>query len=120
AATPSPAPDTHEAMPPSRSPPTAAALAGAGVLIVFGLVAALLLRSQPDSSAAPAPAQAYDQTYDILPLTSFVGREIEPALSPDGSRVAFVWDGGTNGSFDVYVKAVGSESVLALTASEAD
>lgn len=120
AATPGPAPDTHEATPPSRSPPTAAALAGAGVLIVFGLVAALLLRSQPDSSAQPAPAQAYDQTYDILPLTSFVGREIEPALSPDGSRVAFVWDGGTNGSFDVYVKAVGSESVLALTASAAD
>jgi Tol biopolymer transport system component/DNA-binding winged helix-turn-helix (wHTH) protein len=60
------------------------------------------------------------ESYDIRPLTSFVGREYEPALSPDGSRVAFIWDGGANGAFDVYVKAIDSESVLNLTMSESE
>jgi Tol biopolymer transport system component/DNA-binding winged helix-turn-helix (wHTH) protein len=60
------------------------------------------------------------ESYDIRPLTSFVGREYEPTLSPDGSRVAFIWDGGADGAFDVYVKALGSESVLNLTMSDSE
>jgi Tol biopolymer transport system component/DNA-binding winged helix-turn-helix (wHTH) protein len=60
------------------------------------------------------------ESYDVRPLTSFVGREYEPALSPDGSRVAFIWDGGADGAFDVYVKTVGSESVLNLTMSDSE
>jgi Tol biopolymer transport system component len=61
-----------------------------------------------------------NESYDIRPLTSFVGREYEPTLSPDGSRVAFIWDGGADGAFDVYVKALGSESVLNLTMSDSE
>jgi Tol biopolymer transport system component/DNA-binding winged helix-turn-helix (wHTH) protein len=63
-------------------------------------------------------ASGIAEHYDVLPLTSFVGREVEPAVSPDGSRVAFLWDGG--GAFDVYVKTIGSEDVLNLTDSSVD
>ena len=86
------------------------AYALAATAIVIAAVAVLLT-----SGTAPRSADGYD----VRPLTSFVGREVEPALSPDGSRVAFIWDGG-DGAFDVYVKTVGSEDVLNLTDSDAD
>jgi Tol biopolymer transport system component/DNA-binding winged helix-turn-helix (wHTH) protein len=55
-----------------------------------------------------------------VPFTSYPGQETNPAISPDGSRIAFGWDNGaTNNSgapaYDLYVKANGSETVLRLT-----
>jgi Tol biopolymer transport system component/DNA-binding winged helix-turn-helix (wHTH) protein len=59
----------------------------------------------------------------VIPLTSLPGREISPSFSPDGSQVVFGWDGG-NGTgmepFDLYVKAIGSESVERLTNNPAE
>jgi Tol biopolymer transport system component/DNA-binding winged helix-turn-helix (wHTH) protein len=105
-APPTAAPATH------RGRPLAPVAAGALVLAAALGLWLLLPRGAVDAPFA-APG------YDVLPLTSFVGRELEPALSPDGGRVAFIWDGG-DGRFDVYVKTVGSEDVLNLTRSDAD
>jgi Tol biopolymer transport system component len=53
-----------------------------------------------------------------VPFTALVGDETSPAFSPDGSRIAFAWNGdpasGTKG-FDLYVKSMGSETLLRLT-----
>jgi Tol biopolymer transport system component len=53
-----------------------------------------------------------------VPFTTFPGQETAPAISPDGSRIAFSWNGdpgpGAKG-FDLYVKAIGSETLLRLT-----
>jgi Tol biopolymer transport system component len=52
----------------------------------------------------------------LLPLASYPGAEGPPALSPDGSLVAFAWSGhAESGPTDIYVKAVGSEALRRLT-----
>jgi Tol biopolymer transport system component/DNA-binding winged helix-turn-helix (wHTH) protein len=53
-----------------------------------------------------------------VPLTVLPGSEISPAFSPDGSQVAFAWDGGRSDGaarFDLYAKVIGSERVEQLT-----
>ena len=53
-----------------------------------------------------------------VPFTALPGQATSPAFSPDGSRIAFAWNGdpapGAKG-FDLYVKAIGSETLLRLT-----
>jgi Tol biopolymer transport system component/predicted Ser/Thr protein kinase len=41
------------------------------------------------------------------PLTSYPGRELYPSLSPDGTKVAFSWNGEKEDNFDIYVKQIG-------------
>src|SRR5262249_52804337 len=41
---------------------------------------------------------------NIVPFTSFPGRETQAAFSPDGNQIAFVWDGGKGDNPDIYVK----------------
>lgn len=95
-----------------RSIPAWYGLVVACVIVAAAVVFLLGSRMSGDASGIAG-------NYDVLPLTSFVGREFEPAVSPDGSRVAFIWDGGGD-AFDIYVKTIGSEVVLKLTDSPAD
>jgi Tol biopolymer transport system component/DNA-binding winged helix-turn-helix (wHTH) protein len=53
-----------------------------------------------------------------VPFTAYMGWEICPTFSSDGSQIAFAWNGnpesGSKG-FDLYVKVIGSENLLRLT-----
>lgn len=64
-----------------------------------------------------------EENFKPVPLTAYSGLEICPTLSPDGSQVAFAWNGdpetGSQG-FDLYVKAIHNESLLRLTHQASD
>jgi Tol biopolymer transport system component/DNA-binding winged helix-turn-helix (wHTH) protein len=86
----------------------------AGVLAVSVIALAVIVGyrwSRPQNPQGQA-------TLTALPFTASPGRAIYPAFSPDGSRIAFAWNGdpvqGSKG-FDLYVKALGSETLLRLT-----
>ncbi len=49
------------------------------------------------------------------PLTAYPGAEDKPSLSPDGSQVAFTWDGPRQDNVDIYVKLVGPGEPMRLT-----
>ena len=45
-----------------------------------------------------------NQTIKLTPLTTDPGVEQEPSLSPDGSQVAYSWNGPDESNFDIYIK----------------
>jgi len=56
-----------------------------------------------------------DAAMHVIPATAYRGSEINPTLSPDGSQLAFAWDGESGNNFDIYVKVVGDNRALRLT-----
>jgi len=73
----------------------------------------LLTKGRPDRERrAPPPA---------TPLTAYTGVQAQPSLSPDGSQVAFSWNGPNEDNYDIYMKLVGpGEPVRLTTAPERD
>jgi Tol biopolymer transport system component/DNA-binding winged helix-turn-helix (wHTH) protein len=86
--------------------------AGVLTIAIIAVVAGLTYRrSKQQGSQEQAALTA-------VPFTALPGQATSPAFSPDGSRIAFAWDGDPKGGgngFDLYVKALGSETLLRLT-----
>ncbi len=93
---------------PPRSRARLGPLAVACAFLVAIVAGALWYWSNP-----PPPPPA------VRILTSNAGFERQPSYSPDGSQVAFVWDGPENNNPDIYVKFVDAEGALRLTTSPA-
>lgn len=84
-------------------------IGAAALVAATGAVALFLI-----SNRAPA------KVGHAVPLTSFPGREIYPALSPDGKYVTFSWNGEKQDNFDIYVMPIPSGTPLRLTTDLAD
>ncbi|HXS97017.1 MAG TPA: protein kinase [Candidatus Limnocylindrales bacterium] len=65
------------------------------------------------------PAAEMQTVFTPTQLTSYAGQEDEATLSPDGSQVAFTWNGEDQSNFDIYVKVVGPGKPLRLTTDPA-
>ena len=85
-----------------------------GLIIAAGALGLLLLingRTDRERSTPHTPT----------PLTAYPGIQAQPSLSPDGSQVAFSWNGPNEDNFDIYVKLVGpGEPVRLTSAAERD
>ncbi len=95
------------AAPRARTGWIAAALA---VLVVAGAGWYLLRNTRPES----------EQPARVRQLTNYLGAEGHPSFSPDGSRVAFHWNGDQTGGFNIYVKIIASGRIERLTDDPAD
>ena len=58
--------------------------------------------------------------YRVAPLTASPGHELQPTFSPDGSQVAYVWNGENQENYDIYVKLIGGGAPLRLTTDPAE
>jgi len=84
---------------------------GAGlVALVLASFGWFVSRSRP-ASVPPLPSP--------VPLTSYPGIELSPTFSPDGTQVAFSWDGESQDNFDIYVKLVDRSDAFRLTSNPA-
>jgi Tol biopolymer transport system component/tRNA A-37 threonylcarbamoyl transferase component Bud32 len=80
-------------------------------LALFGIAVAIWSwRRHP--VPLPAPSQP-------VPLTSYLGDQDWPDLSPDGSQVVFAWNGENRGKYHIYVKPIGFAGYLQLTKGDA-
>jgi serine/threonine protein kinase len=85
----------------------------AGSAIILAIVAFVSWRFWSDTSP---PTVA---VYTPVPLTSYPGIQRNPSFSPDGSQIAFSWDGFDGNNFDIWVKLIGPGSPLRLTTDPA-
>lgn len=86
----------------------ARSFAWAGVLMLVAVSATLVTVQLWPDPAARSPAQP-------TPLTTWSGVEIQPCVSPEGSRVAMVWNGPQGDNYDIYVLRIGDSSPTRLT-----
>ena len=104
--------DTELSQPVTPSAPVSAArywwsLAVMMLIVVVGVV---LWQGRRHQSAPMAG----------VPLLDYLGRMEHPAFSPDGTRLAFQWDGDGSEGFGIYVKRLDSGNMLRLTRSPSD
>ena len=55
----------------------------------------------------------------VVPFTSYPGNEINPVFSPDGSAVAFSWNGEKEDNYDIYIQLISGGLPRRLTTDPA-
>ena len=98
------------------SPRRAVAL-GVACMAIIVVAAFLLSRAIRNRASPPSHSAAASTAFAgmrVTPLTDLPGWARLPALSPDGERVAFLWNNET-AKMDLYVQLVGGGRPLQLT-----
>ena len=86
---------------------------GGTVLFALGLTVAL-------SALVVASGRGrFQDRVRVRPFTSFPGFESDPAVSPDGTRVAYTWSGDQGQNMDVYVQPIEGGAPVRLTVDAA-
>jgi Tol biopolymer transport system component len=87
-------------------------LAAAAALISVVAAATLGIREMRRAPADQSPRR-------VIPVAMATGIQGGPSLSPDGSQLAYYWDGPRGDNYDIYVKLIGQAEPLRLTTDPA-
>lgn len=88
---------------------------GAMLALALALAALLVSRWMPSGGAPPPVA-----TPALVRLTSTSGLNIDPALSPDGSLLAYASDRSGSGELDIWVQPIDEERPTRVTNEPGD
>lgn len=91
-----------------------AALALLVLAVVAGFLLLRVMRDRASAASHSAVASTNFATMQVRPLTDLPGWARVPALSPDGEKLAFLWNNETP-KMDLYVQLVGGDRPLQLT-----
>jgi Tol biopolymer transport system component/DNA-binding winged helix-turn-helix (wHTH) protein len=93
-----------------------------GAAVGFTVLAAIagisvrgVVRKWTVGAIRPSAAKTGLSARHAVPLTMVPGLVDDPAFSPDGEKIAFLWDADGNARTDLYVQLVGGEKPLRLT-----
>lgn len=89
-------------------------LAAPAVAAAITLVFALWPRHAHDAEMSVTT----DPAAMLTPLTTLEGMEVDPALSPDGSHVAFAWRQFLGDKYHIFVRTLSSETLLQVSHGE--
>jgi Tol biopolymer transport system component/DNA-binding winged helix-turn-helix (wHTH) protein len=89
-------------------------IAAALVILVAGFLFRRAAGSH-DARGIRSAKGAFASRMNIVPLNNLPDLVADPAFSPDGEKIAFIWDGENPVKGDVYVQLVGGEKPLRLT-----
>jgi len=64
-------------------------------------------------------ARSETRSSAVIPITSYRGVQRSPALSPDGSQLAFTWVGESGDNLDIYVQKIDGTGRVRLTTDPA-
>ncbi len=85
-----------------------------GLMTGVTCVALLLLISAFLLLRRHAYLQSKEDGFEVKPFANEIGQEFSPAISPNGERIAYTWDGNKD-NYDIYVKDVSRGTVTRLT-----
>lgn len=106
-----------ESAPPARAPEVPLAKPRNWFPVLAGLLVALAGGAWYFANHRVAAPLAFSAPE---PLTSYPGIETQPAISPDGSLIAFSWNGPGQNNVDIYLKQAGQDEPRRLTSHEFD
>ena len=109
-AAPPPAPVEEAAPVPARSAGRVSPWLFVAALLAVALVATHVWLRQPSAPASP----------HVVPVTQLAGKEYQPAISPDGSAVAFLWQPDTGQPARIYIQTGGVASPRLLSDAPGD
>ncbi len=99
------------------------AACGILALLLGGVVWLQFFRTVPQATPQPTTDASSKPVLPTLRpsfLTTDSGSYYQPAFSPDGTRIAFVWDGAKGDNFDIYVRDIRTGAQVRLTEDPAD
>ena len=91
-------------------------------LIAIGLLglAGIWLFKEKLWSKTKISNDAANAVANIIPLTSYLGQEMQSAFSPDGNQIAFVWRGDKENNTDIFVRLVEGGNRVQITRNSGD